>query len=128
MRLIYLILNLLISYFLCSTHEIEIKSKRKEFNCTINHQGHQLIDGQSIELNGKIYKMEDCSLQRAYHACGTHLLFIINIVCRAVEHKKSTKDLNQSKYNRRFSRKKLLTEACCQTLCTVNEMTRYCSI
>ncbi|CAF1043547.1 unnamed protein product [Adineta ricciae] len=93
-------------------------------NCTINHDGTLLKEGESVEIRGKLYKMEDCDLHRAYHACGTYLLQMVSIACEVVRPQKSKRP--SSKRFRRFSRRKLLTEACCETLCTVAEMTRYC--
>ena len=92
-------------------------------NCTLQHYGQQLKEGDVVDVRGKLYKVEECELHRAYHACGTHILFIINIVCQAVEKQK----MNPTKQRfSRFVKQKLLTEACCQSLCTVSEMTRYC--
>ncbi|CAF1595079.1 unnamed protein product [Rotaria magnacalcarata] len=92
-------------------------------NCSVQHNGQKLSEGDNIDVHGKFYKVEDCELHRAYHACGTHVLFIINIVCQALEKHK----INASKQRfSRFVKQKLLTEACCQSLCTISEMTRYC--
>lgn len=88
------------------------------------HDGHLLKEGESIEIRGKLYKMEDCALHRAYHACGTYLLQMVSIACEVVGHQKQ-KNQNINRF-RRFLQRKLLTEACCETLCTVSEMTRYC--
>jgi hypothetical protein len=93
-------------------------------NCTINHDGHLLKEGESIEIRGKLYKMEGCGLHRAYHACGSYLLQMVSIACEVVQQQKQT--MPRKKRFRRFLRRKLLTEACCETLCTVSEMTRYC--
>lgn len=99
-----------------------IPSSSKQ-NCTVQHSGQQLNEGDVVDVRGKLYKVEECELHRAYHACGTHILFIINIVCQAVEKQK----MNPAKQRfSRFVKQKLLTEACCQSLCTVSEMTRYC--
>jgi hypothetical protein len=92
-------------------------------NCAVEHAGQKLTEGDSVDIDGKLYKVEDCELHRAYHACGTHILVIINIVCQAVEQHKIIPPKIRL---RRFSKQKLLTEACCQHLCTVSEMTRYC--
>jgi len=93
-------------------------------NCTINHDGYLLKEGESVEIRGKLYKMEDCGLHRAYHACGSYLLQMVSIACEVVQQQKRTTP--SKKRFRRFLRRKLLTEACCETLCTVSEMTRYC--
>jgi len=93
-------------------------------DCTMDYDGRLLKEGESIEIRGKLYKMEDCGLHRAYHACGTYLLQMVSIACEAVQQQKQ-KNLNTNRF-RRFLKSKLLTEACCETLCTVAEMTRYC--
>jgi hypothetical protein len=97
--------------------------RSKDDNCVVKHNGQILTEGDVIDVKGKFYKVEDCGLHRAYHACGTHIIFIINIVCQAIEQHKLTPT---KKRFTRFVQQKLLTEACCQNLCTVSEMTRYC--
>jgi hypothetical protein len=93
-------------------------------NCTIQHGKRLLNEGEKISMNGKLYKVEECNLQRAYQTCGTHLWFMINIVCEAIEvQKQKTEQANRM---RRFLQEKLLSEACCEHACTINEMTRYC--
>jgi len=127
----YLVIRLMfinpILFFLLIILAPNITSKAitssKEDNCAVEHNGQKLNEGDSIDINGKYYKVEDCGLHRAYHACGTHIIFIINIVCQAVEQNRITP--SQKRYSR-FAQQKLLTEACCQNLCTVSEMTRYC--
>jgi len=102
-------------------------------NCSLNHDGHRLNEGQSVEIRGKLYKVEECGLHRAYHACGTYLLQMVSIACEVLS--KQKRDLidetnNNNRFRkslkRRYIQRKLLTEACCETLCTVAEMTRYC--
>ncbi len=95
----------------------------KEHGCIIEHDGQKLNEGDSIDITGKFYKVEDCQLQRAYHACGTDIIYIINLVCQAIEQQNI---IPSKKRISRFVQQKLLTEACCQNLCTVSEMTRYC--
>ena len=92
--------------------------------CILNYDKHILKEGESLEIKGKLYKMEDCALQRAYHACGSYLLQMVSIACEILDQQKQ-KNLNKNRI-RRFVPRKLLTEACCETLCTVAEMTRYC--
>ncbi len=91
--------------------------------CPVEYGGEKLQEGDIINIKGKLYKVEDCELHRAYHACGTHILIMINIVCQAVEQEKK---IAVNKRFPRFVKQKLLTEACCQSLCTISEMTRYC--
>jgi hypothetical protein len=93
-------------------------------NCTIQHGDYRLREGDKTLVNGKLYKVEDCQLQRAYQTCGTHLWFMINIVCEAIDKQKNRNRPN-NRY-RRFAEEKLLSEACCEHACTILEMTRYC--
>ncbi|CAF3296269.1 unnamed protein product, partial [Rotaria sp. Silwood2] len=114
---------LLTIILLCESTLIKVDVSSMKGNCTIEYDEGELHEGDTIEVYGKFYKVEDCELHRAYHACGTHVLFLINIVCQALEQKQI--DLNQKRFSR-FVKHKLLTEACCQSVCTVSEMTRYC--
>lgn len=96
---------------------------KKDTHCFVEHNEQKLHEGDSVEINGKFYKVEDCALHRAFNACGPHIVYIVNIVCQAVEqHRLATGKRRVA----RFAQQKLLTEACCQNLCTVSEMTRYC--
>ena len=95
----------------------------RETACFVEHDEHQYYEGDTFDMNGKFYKVEDCASHRAYNACGTHLVYIVNIVCQAVE--KHTIPTGNQRVTR-FVQQKLLTEACCQNLCTVSEMSRYC--
>ena len=94
-------------------------------SCTVTHRGHVLTEGESTEIDGKIYKVEDCAVQRAFHACGTHLYHVIQLVCQLVDERKHQTKKSRTR-RRRFSRRKTVTEACCLSVCTVPEMTRYC--
>lgn len=115
--------------FLFSTNENvlsrTITTAGQNLTCTLNYDGHLLQESQSIEIKGKLFKVEDCVLQRAYHACGSYLLQMVSIACEILDQQKQKK-LNHNLRLKRFVPRKLLTEACCETLCTVTEMTRYC--
>ena len=99
-------------------------SAASESPCQLSHAGRPLKEGESLEVKGKIYKVEGCALHRAYHACGTHIFHIVNIVCQALDNNHAGP--RRKKRVPRYLRQKLLTEACCQSVCTVSEMTRYC--
>jgi len=92
--------------------------------CSLKYGRRLLKEDDTIIIQTKIYKVENCRLQRAYHTCGTDLWFMINIVCGAIESDKEENIFNLRL--RRFTRQKLLVEACCLSACTVREMTRYC--
>ncbi|CAF0773856.1 unnamed protein product [Adineta steineri] len=92
-------------------------------DCIVKYGRRLLQEGQTIEIKGKLYKVEDCELHRAYHACGTSLLQMVSIACDAIQNQKYK---TPSKRVRKHLRQKLLTEACCETVCTVAEMALYC--
>lgn len=92
--------------------------------CSLKYGNRLLREGDKITANDRLYKVEDCQLQRAYQTCGTHLWFMINIVCEAIDKQKPRTSTRIS--SRRFAEEKLLSDACCDHACTVNEMTRYC--
>jgi hypothetical protein len=93
-------------------------------SCTTKHGEWLLSEGEKVTIQGKFYKVEDCQLQRTYQTCGTHLWFMINIVCEAVGPLRDRETIESRA--RRFVEQKLLSEACCENACTVTEMTRYC--
>ena len=90
----------------------------------VEHGGRFFQEGEDVTINRKLYKVEDCRLQRAYQACGTHLWFMLNIVCEAVQAQKSK--TNRASLYRRFTQEELFSDACCLKICTIAEMTRYC--
>ncbi|CAF1688648.1 unnamed protein product [Adineta ricciae] len=94
-------------------------------SCKVKYGKQVLKEGKELSIKGKLYKVEDCHLQRAYQACGTHLWFMLNIVCGAIESQKvkPTRSLPRA---RRFTQEKLLSDACCENSCTVAELARYC--
>ncbi|CAF1256326.1 unnamed protein product [Rotaria sordida] len=95
-------------------------------NCTIKHGTHLLNEGEKIIIHGKLYKVENCHLQRAYQACGPTLWRIINIACKAID--RYTEKVKSGNRIYRFAQPKLLTETCCRNSCTVVEMSRYCPL
>ncbi len=113
-------------FFLFMFHPVNAKPIIRSSNttCEVNHGGRVFKEGDDVTINRKLFKVEDCRLQRAYQACGTHLWFMLNIVCEAVQAQKSKND-PASRF-RRFAQEELYSEACCLKICTVTEMTRYC--
>ncbi|CAF1008662.1 unnamed protein product [Didymodactylos carnosus] len=105
--------------------------------CTIEYNDQMLKEDEIIDINSKFYKVEECQLSRAYHACGPNIFHMLKIVCSIAEQfiKKRTPSTNDHRNDRSSSslgllasntRPKLITESCCQNLCTIPEMTRYC--
>ena len=76
-----------------------------------------------MEVKGKIFKVEQCKLHRAFNACGKNLLGMINLVCSSFQRNEQKR---KEVRTRRSVRPKVLTDACCESLCTISEMTRYC--
>ena len=108
-----------------SSAEVGVSNSQK--NCTVKYGKRLLVEDEVITINAKLYKVENCQLQRAFHFCGTHLWYTLNIVCEAIESNPKVEDPFALRF-RRFTRQKLLSEACCLAICTVHEMTRYCPL
>jgi hypothetical protein len=102
----------------------ETRLQSVETKCTVQHNGLLFNENERVIIQDKSYKVEDCQLQRSYQACGGRLWYMINIVCEAI--KVHNKRNRMKSLFRRFVRQKSLTESCCETSCTVVEMTRYC--
>ena len=90
----------------------------------MKHGENLLKEGEIISIKLKLYKVEDCKLQRAYHVCGPHLWFMIDIVCEAIELDDGAKRFKKNV--RRFTQQKLLIDTCCLSVCTISEMALYC--
>ena len=105
----------------------ELDSTVANKTCTVKYGKRILAEDEVITVNTKLYKVENCQLHRAFHFCGTHLWYMLNIVCEAVEPHIKEEDPFAARV-RRFTRQKLLSEACCLSICTVHEMTRYCPL
>lgn len=103
-----------------------IISRSLTSNCPVKHGAKLLNEGEKVIIRGKLYKVENCQLQRAYQACGPNLWHAIHLVCEAIHQQSKAKKSIVGKRNRRFAKQELLTEACCENYCTVHEMTRYC--
>jgi hypothetical protein len=120
--------SILVFIILClsiQTNANENISLSPSNNCSVKYGENLLKDGEVIAIKLKLYKVEDCQLQRAYHVCGPYLWFMIDIVCKALELDDGAKRFK--KYVRRFTQQKLLSEACCLTACTISEMALFCS-
>jgi len=92
-------------------------------NCTFKYGDRILSESETIKIGKKIYKVENCRLERAYQTCRQTLWHMLYVVCSAIDDRKKTLF---SQRQRRFVVEKLLTEACCQQACTVSEMTGFC--
>ena len=108
-------------------HQIDSQTTRLppvNSNCTVTYNEQLYRETEAILIGKKLYKIEDCQIQRAYQACGTPLWFMMQVVCGSVE-KQRKKQKNKIRF-RRFTQEKLLTDSCCVHLCTIQEMSRYC--
>lgn len=124
--------------------------------CFVEYDGQLLSDGNIIQVRKKLYKVERCSFERVFHACGPNLLLLLNAVCRAVEKHNATpirtasspttttmtmtteiqssnrfqqhgSYFNGRRLHPRASKApRVITESCCENVCTIQELTRYC--
>ncbi|CAF1445321.1 unnamed protein product [Rotaria magnacalcarata] len=93
-------------------------------SCTLQHGTSILKEDSKVVVDGKVFKVENCELQRAYQTCGPNLWNVINIVCDAIR-RETIKGKTVHRL-RRSSKPKLITEACCENYCTVLEMAHFC--
>ncbi|CAF1616578.1 unnamed protein product, partial [Didymodactylos carnosus] len=53
--------------------------------CTVEYDNRLLKEDETIEIKTKFYKVEECHLSRAYHACGPNILRMLKVVCTIAE-------------------------------------------
>lgn len=109
--------------------------------CVVEHNGQYLTENSVIQLRKKLYRVENCLLERVFHACGPNLLLMLNVVCRVVEQQHTTTtpitNIQQKSipasvsfshriYPRANKTPRVITESCCENLCSISELTRYC--
>ncbi|CAF1110760.1 unnamed protein product [Rotaria sp. Silwood1] len=109
----------------------------KDGQCAINYDGQIFIEGDLMKIRKKQFRIENCLLERVYHACGPKLLLMLSVVCRVVEHNKVSDEILNLKRETNFEfihhrdsiidrEKRVIAESCCENHCTVSELTRYC--
>ncbi|CAF0883435.1 unnamed protein product [Rotaria sordida] len=109
----------------------------KDGQCAVEYDGQVFVEGSLIKVRKKLFRIEDCLLERVYHACGPKLLLMLSVVCRLVEqHKipdeilnlKRSPDLSYIHHldSTAYGPKRVIAESCCENHCNVSELTRYC--
>lgn len=105
--------------------------------CFVEYDNQLLSENSIIKIRKKLFRVEDCLLERVYHACGPNLILMLSVVCRVVEQHKQTNSLTNFKRQINFNSifqsdfikyktKRVITESCCENLCSISELTRYC--
>jgi hypothetical protein len=105
--------------------------------CFVEYDGRLLGENSVIKIRKKTFRVEDCLLERVYHACGPNLLLMLGLVCRVVEQQKSL--IASTNFKREATIpsihyldptanriKRVITESCCENHCSISELTRYC--
>ena len=125
-----------------SVHQIKTvgtsyRQRLQKDQCLVEYDGQLLAENSVIQIRKKYFRVENCLFERVFHACGPNLIFMLNIVCRVVEQDGSTKshvntqrDVHSTSTNR-FNvnvnkTPRMITESCCENLCNVAEISRYC--
>ena len=130
-----------------TTHRIKAagvsyRQRLRDGQCLVEYDEQFLSENSVVQIRRKLYRVEECLLERVFHACGPNLLLMLNVVCRVVEKHQSTTvpflDTRRQTvptpvlYNNRRIRPRanktprVITESCCENLCTISELTRYC--
>ena len=119
------------------------RQRLRNGQCLVEYNGQFLNENSVVQIRRKLYRVEDCLLERVFHACGPNLLLMLNVVCRVVEKhqtttipfpdfRRQTTPPGQYQNNRRLrpprasKTPRVITESCCENLCTISELTRYC--
>jgi hypothetical protein len=122
---------------------VTYRQRLHDDQCTVEYDGQYLTENSVIQIRKKLYRVEDCLLERVFHACGPNLLLMINVVCRVVEpYQTTTTPMTTIRrptipsslafihriYPRASKSKtpRVITESCCEGLCTISELSRYC--
>ena len=117
------------------------RQRTHDGQCAVEYDGKLLSESSVIQIRRKLYRVEDCLLERVFHACGPNLLLMLNVVCRVVE-KHQTTTMPTIDFRRQTippsvaflhrlrpranKTPRVITESCCENLCTISELTRYC--
>jgi hypothetical protein len=105
--------------------------------CFVEYDGRLLGENSVIKIRKKVFRVDNCLLERVYHACGPNLLLMLGVVCRVVEQHKISNTLVNLKREANVlptyyfdptahRTKRVITESCCENLCSISELTRYC--
>ncbi|CAF1639713.1 unnamed protein product, partial [Didymodactylos carnosus] len=90
-----------------------IKYKQHETSdskCKIEYDGKIFKEDDTLTIKGKYYKVEECHLTRAYHACGPNVFMMFKIVCGLVEEYTSYRHRRGTYKNN----PKVITQSCCE--------------
>ena len=106
----------------------------QEDKCLVEYEDQMLGEGSVIKIRRKTFRVDDCMLERVYHACGPNLILMLSVVCRVVEKHKDTNLVMNFKRDQPLDyfddlsdrRKRVITESCCENFCNISELTRYC--
>jgi hypothetical protein len=109
----------------------------RDGQCFVQYNNQLFPESRVIKIRRKIFRVDDCVLERVYHACGPNLILMLSVVCRLVEqHKISNEYINTKREANLLSmyhlgptadrKKRVITESCCENLCSISELTRYC--
>ena len=109
----------------------------KQDQCFVEYAGQLLAEMSVLKIRKKIFRVEDCLLERVYQTCGPNLLLMLSVVCRVVEQHKTSNVFSNFKRETSLSSiehfdsiedrtKRVITESCCENLCSITELTRYC--
>ena len=105
--------------------------------CYVQFNDRLIPENGTVQVRRKYYRVENCQLERVFHACGPNLLLMLSVVCRVVDQHISgnsasrltravESSMSHSSYYEANRSASMITESCCENLCSVAELTRYC--
>ncbi|CAF0875755.1 unnamed protein product [Adineta ricciae] len=119
---------------------ITYRQRVRSNQCFVEYDNQLLPENAVIKIRKKNFRVENCSLERVYHACGPNLLLMLSLVCRVIDQdvqsyshsfanfKRSTSLSPRSKFRSTTfsSNRVVITDSCCENFCSIPELTRYC--
>lgn len=126
---------------------VTYRQRLHDEQCLVEYDGQYLTENSVLQIRKKLYRVENCLLERVFHACGPNLLLMLNVVCRLVEKHQTTMPTTTTTtpatnyrqladpsslaiihqfYRRGNKTPRVITESCCENLCTISELSRYC--
>jgi len=125
-----------------TTHHIKsagitYRQRINKNQCSVEYNGQLFVENSIIKIRKKVFRVEDCLLERVYHACGPNLVLMLSVVCGVVEKHKTSNTYENFKresilpsmnhlYSTADRTKRVITESCCENRCSISELTRYC--
>ena len=113
---------------------VTYRQRFQDEQCFVEYESKLFAEQQVMRSGKKMYRVEDCLFERVFHVCGSHLLYMLNIVCQSVKKQPASsvavsfntkRDALALDENGKQS-PRMARWSCCKNLCSISELTQYC--